>query len=224
MSTTYDDDLDHRDERGDELTDDELAEWADEARDRRLGWLMLVGGLIGAVAAFTLVIERMKLLADPSYVPSCSFNPVLSCGSVMQTDQASVFGFSNPLIGLAAFPVVAAVGAALLGGARLSRWYWAGLQVGVVLGIAFVGWLVVQSIYVIGALCPYCMVVWAVMIPLAWHVTLRNAEAGVLGEGVARSGAVRFLRSWSLLGIVLVYLVVVAMITEAFWWYWSTLG
>lgn len=223
MSTTYDDDLDHRD-GPDELTDAELAQWSAEVRDRRLGWLLLVGGLVGAVAAFTLVVERIKLLADPSYVPSCSFNPVLSCGSVMQTDQASVFGFSNPLIGLAAFPVVAAVGAAVLAGARLPRWYWAGLQVGVTFGIVFVGWLVVQSIYVIGALCPYCMVVWAVMIPIAWHVTLRNAEAGVLGRRVAGSGAVRLLRSWSLLGVVLVYLVVVVMITEAFWWYWSSLA
>ena len=30
----------------------------------------------------------------------------------------------------------------------------------------FVHWLIFQSLYRIGALCPYCMVVWAVTIPL----------------------------------------------------------
>ncbi|WP_277498110.1 MULTISPECIES: vitamin K epoxide reductase family protein [unclassified Nocardioides] len=192
-------------------------------RDRRLGWLLVVTGAVGFVAAVTLLLERIQLLVDPSYVPSCSLNPVLSCGSVMVTEQARVFGFPNPVIGVAAFPVVVAVGAGILAGASYARWFWAGLQAGVVLGAAFVAWLIAQSLYSINALCPYCMVVWAVVVPLAWHVTVRNAEAGVLGAGLARSGAVRAARRWSLLGVVAVYLVVVVLILERFWDYWSTL-
>lgn len=57
--------------------------------------------------------------------------------------------------------VVAATGASLLAGARFSRWYWLGLQIGVAAAAVFVHWLIVQSLYVLGALCPYCMVVWA---------------------------------------------------------------
>jgi len=38
------------------------------------------------------------------------------------------------------------------------------------------------------------MVVWAVMIPLFWTVTLRNAAAGALGAGVQRAGA--YLLTW----------------------------
>ncbi|MFW6773004.1 vitamin K epoxide reductase family protein [Nocardioides sp. CPCC 205120] len=192
-------------------------------RDRRLGWLLVVTGVVGFVAAVTLLLERIQLLIDPSYVPSCSLNPVLSCGSVMVTEQARVFGFPNPVIGVAAFPVVVAVGAGILAGASYARWFWAGLQVGVALGAAFVAWLIAQSLYSINALCPYCMVVWAVVVPLAWHVTVRNAEAGVLGAGLARSGVVRAARRWSLLGVVVVYLVVVVMVLERFWDYWSTL-
>ena len=48
----------------------------------------------------------------------------------------------------------------------LPRWYWAGLAAGTLLGTVFVHWLIFQSLYRIGALCPYCMVVWAVTIPL----------------------------------------------------------
>jgi len=37
-----------------------------------------------------------------------------------------------------------------------------------------VHWLIFQSLYRIGALCPYCMVVWVVTITVFWNVTLHN--------------------------------------------------
>ncbi|GAA1910806.1 vitamin K epoxide reductase family protein [Nocardioides hwasunensis] len=190
--------------------------------DRRLAWGLVVGGLIAFVAAFVLLLERLRLFEDSSYVPSCSINPVLSCGNVMESAQASLLGFPNPIIGVASFPVVIATGMALLGGARLARWYWAGLQVGVTVAMVFISWLVFQSLYRIGALCPYCMVVWVVVIPMFLYVTLRNVSAGVLGKGAAgRPAAV--LRDWHAPLLVLAYMVVVLLILERFWDYWSTL-
>ncbi|GAA3013484.1 hypothetical protein GCM10020229_26000 [Kitasatospora albolonga] len=47
-------------------------------------------------------------------------------------------------------------------------------------GIGFVTWLMTQTLYSIGALCPYCMVVWAAMIPLFWYTTLHNLRSGVI--------------------------------------------
>ncbi|MDT9593296.1 vitamin K epoxide reductase family protein [Nocardioides zeae] len=217
-STTVSDELD--------LTPDELREleaYDARHRDRRLAWLLVVAGAVGFVAAVTLLLERIQLLIDPSYVPSCSINPILSCGSVMTTEQARVFGFPNPVIGVAAFPVLLAVGAGILAGARYAAWFWRGLQLGVVLGAVFVGWLVWQSVYEIGALCPYCMVVWAVVIPLFWAVTRRNVDAGVLGAGLRDSAVGRALRSWSVLATALTYLLVIAVVLVEFWDYWSTL-
>lgn len=190
--------------------------------ERASAWLLLVGGLVGFSAAFALIVERIALLQDAGYTPSCSLNPVLSCGSVMTTDQASVFGFPNPLIGVAAFPVVAATGAVLLAGARLARWYWLGLQAGVTFGLVFVGWLMFQSLYRIGALCPYCMVVWAAMIPLFWYVTLRNATTGVLGTQLAESRVARVVAQWHLVVLTVVVVLVLGLIAEQFWYYWST--
>lgn len=192
-------------------------------RDAALGGWMVVGGLLGLAAAFTLMIEKLALLADPSYTPTCSINPVLNCGSIMRTDQAEAFGFPNPILGIAAFPVVAATGAMLLAGGRLARWYWLGLQAGVTLGAAFVAWLVFQSLYRIGALCPYCMVVWAVVVPLFWYVTLRNATAGVLGRRVAASGITRLAARWHTLVLAVPFILVIALIAERFWYYWTTL-
>lgn len=57
-----------------------------------------MGGLIGLVASAVLLIERIRLAEDSSYVPTCSINPVLSCGNVMESAQASLLGFPNPVI------------------------------------------------------------------------------------------------------------------------------
>jgi uncharacterized membrane protein len=137
-------------------------------------WLLTGGGAIGFVAAFVLAVERYKLLIDSSYTPSCSINKVLSCGSVMSQPQAALFGFPNPYLGIAGFAIVGTLGVVLLTGAKLPRWVWLGLQVGVTLAAVFLHWLMYQSVYSIGALCPYCMVVWAVTIPMFWYVTLYN--------------------------------------------------
>lgn len=190
---------------------------------RALGWLLLVGGIVGALAAGALTVEKIALLSDAAYVPSCSINPVLNCGSIMRTAQAEVFGFPNPLIGLAAFPVLAATGAGLLAGASYRRWYWLGLQVGVTLGAAFVAWLAFQSLYRINALCPYCMVVWAVVIPTFWVVTASNAARGTLGERFRRTALARSLHYYQPVLITLTFVAIAALITERFWDYWTTL-
>lgn len=216
------DKLDDDQPDGDQLDDDQLADdhSAGDHRPVKLAWLMLVGGFIALIASATLVIEKMNLLADPNYVPSCSFNPVLSCGSVMVTPQASVFGFANPIIGVAGFAAVMMVGAAVLAGARLRPWFWIGTQIGVTFGAVFIGWLQFQSIHVIGALCPYCMVVWAVMMPVFLFTTARNLKA--LGRW-RDSDALDIAGDMAWPALVAWVLVLVITIGFRFWYYWSTL-
>ena len=178
---------------------------------------VLVAGALGLAAAATLTVEKIEILIDPSYIPSCSLNPVLSCGSVMTTPQASAFGFPNSLIGIIAFTVVLVTGVLAVARVNLPRWYWAGLAIGTGLGVVFVHWLIFQSLYRIGALCPYCMVVWAVTIPLLVIVTSIALRADT-GTGVA---GVIYQWRWSL--VALWFTAVLLMILIRFWNYWSTL-
>ena len=69
--------------------------------EQKLGVLLLVGGLIGLVAAMVLLLEKLALLVNPDYIPFCNVSPVLSCGSVMTTPQAEAFGIPNPVLGIA---------------------------------------------------------------------------------------------------------------------------
>jgi uncharacterized membrane protein len=188
---------------------------------RGLATLLTAAGAIGFVAAFVLAVERIALLEDPDYVPTCSFNPILSCGSVMHTWQAEAFGFPNPLIGIAAFAVVTTIGVVLLTGATLPRWFWLGLEAGALFGVVFVHWLIIQSLYSIGALCPYCMVVWVVTIPIFWYVTVHNLQAGHLLP--AGAGLRRFAVRNRGLVLAVWYLVVTGLVLIRFWDYWSSL-
>lgn len=189
---------------------------------RPLAWLLLLGGLVGTATAVTLLVEKIALIADPEYVPTCSLNPVLSCGSIMSTPQAELLGFPNPVIGVAAFPVLVATGAALLGGTHLVRSYWLGLQVGVTMGAALVGWLIFQSLYRIGALCPYCMVVWALVLPIALYVTRHNLRSGALGARAKRWRATRVLVEWHAFVLASLLVLVTLLVAQRFWSYWVT--
>ena len=178
---------------------------------------VLIAGALGLTAATTLTIEKVELLIDPGYVPSCSINPVLSCGSVMVTPQASAFGFPNSLVGIVAFTVVLVTGVLAIAGVSLPRWYWIGLAAGTLLGTVFVHWLIFQSLYNIDALCPYCMVVWAVTIPLL-AVVASIALQPLAGNPVARAA---YQWRWSL--VALWFTALVLLILAQFWDYWSTL-
>jgi uncharacterized membrane protein len=70
-------------------------------------------------------------------------------------------------------------------------------------------WLVGQSLYVIGALCPWCMVVWAITIPIFWQVTTDNLASNRLSLGKSLSEIIVTLK-WIL--VASSYLIIMALI------------
>lgn len=180
-----------------------------------LGVLLTVAGALGLLAAAVLTVDRFRLLADPGATLACDLSPFVACGPVMTSRAGALLGFPNPLLGLAGFPVVVVTGVLLLGRTSLPRWYWRGLQVAVLLAAAFITWLQTQSLYVIGALCLWCLLVWAVTIPVVVAVTLHNAAAGHLGRRLARRG-----RRWQPYGVTVVavwYLLVLGTVGLRFY-------
>ena len=183
------------------------------ARHRPFGLVLLVTGVVGWVASAILVLERLELYEDAGHITSCDINPWVSCGRVMGTWQSELFGFPNPLIGIVAFAVVISTAMVVLSGARPGRWYWAGLQAGVTLGMVFVAWLWFQALFVIHILCLYCMIVWAAMIPLFLLLTVRNLAHGVIP---APPGVVRFATGWAGTLIAVAYVTVTGSVFVQF--------
>src|SRR5437868_7128426 len=148
--------------------------------EKILPWLLLIGGVIALVASIMLSIEVFDRLKNPHYVPVCNLNPILSCTSVADSKQAHAFGFPNYFIGIAGYAIVAAIGVVLLAGAKLAKWFWKLFEVGLLFAVAFVTWLQFETLYRIGALCIFCMIVWVCTIPIFLYTTLYNIQTGNL--------------------------------------------
>ena len=155
---------------------------------RAFGWVLVVAGAVGLVGAAWLAIEKYLKLIDPNHVASCSLNPFLDCGPAMASWQGTLLGFPNPYLGVAAFPVVMTIGVVVLTGARLPRWFWLTMRAVTTVAMGLILFLEWTSLYVLVVLCPFCMVVWAAMIPLFWYQVVHAVQEGYLkvGEGVKR--------------------------------------
>ncbi|MFE4637978.1 vitamin K epoxide reductase family protein [Streptomyces sp. NPDC056773] len=150
------------------------------AAPRALAWLLLITGAAGVLAAWVITLDKFLLLENPDFKPACSLNPVVSCGSVMKSEQAAAFGFPNPMLGLVAYGAVVCVGAGLLAGARHRGWFWLGLNAGMLFGVGFCSWLMVQSLYEINALCLWCCLTWVSTLVMFWAVTAHTVRTGIL--------------------------------------------
>lgn len=120
---------------------------------------MLLSACLSLTASFVLSVDAVTLAADPDAQLTCNISSVLSCGAVGVSSQAAVFGFPNAFLGLVAEPVVITIAVAGLGGVRFPRWFMFSAQVVYALGVVFAYWLFYQSMFHIGALCPWCLLV-----------------------------------------------------------------
>jgi hypothetical protein len=194
-----------------------------ESPNKRYAITLIWTGLLGWIAAFSLIVERIHLAEKPDEALSCDMSPFISCGSVMKTAQSHIFGFPNPIIGLAAFFAPILIGFAILAGARFALWFWRCFMVGIGMGLVFVLWLFTQSVFVIHVLCPYCMVAWVAMIPLFWRVFLHAAAEGIVDVPIKTIGFfVRWADSAWVFTLV-TELIAVLTIVIAFWSQWATL-
>ncbi|MBK3577952.1 vitamin K epoxide reductase family protein [Streptomyces sp. MBT65] len=163
-------------------TDSEPEHTAAEPRtvgsSRAFAVLLVITGAAGLLAAWVITIDKFKILegklAGKTFTPSCSINPIVSCGSVMESKQAAAFGFPNPMLGLVAYGIVICVGISLLTRVQFPRWYWLTFNFGTLFGVAFCTWLQFQSLYRINALCLWCSLAWVATITMFWYVTSFN--------------------------------------------------
>ncbi|MFD9376323.1 vitamin K epoxide reductase family protein [Streptomyces sp. NPDC059999] len=190
-----------------------------DAPGRGLAWLLVLTGAAGVLASWVITLDKFLLLEDPNFKPACSLNPVVSCGSVMKSDQAAAFGFPNPMLGLAAYAVVVCVGMGLLAGAHYRGWFWLGLNAGTLFGTVFCGWLMVQSLYEINALCLWCCLAWVATLLMFWAVTAHTVAAGILpAPGPVRGFFTEF--GWAPPAL---HLGVISMLILTRWWeFWTS--
>lgn len=120
---------------------------------------MLLASVASLWASFVLSIDAVVLAENPAAELGCNINAVISCGTVATAWQSSLLGFPNAFLGLIAEPVVLTIAVASLGGVKFPRWFMFAAQIVYLIGFLFAYWLFYQAMFVIGALCPWCMLV-----------------------------------------------------------------
>lgn len=188
-------------EEFEELTDQELLELelaltAPRHSNKRIFGAMLVGALISLLAAFVLAVDAIALAANPNEALSCNINAVLNCGTVALSWQAEAFGFPNVFLGLMFEPMVITMALIGLSGVKLPRWLAITEQVIYGFATLFAIWLFIQSMFVIGAMCPWCLCITYVT-PLIFltlmHYNIREDNIWRTGRG--RELARKFVRN-----------------------------
>ena len=184
-----------------------------------LPYIFIIGGVVGLIASFILTIEHIDIVKDPLHQLSCSIDPVLACGPIMNSKEATIFGFPNPLIGLVVFGAQIMLGAVMLAGAKMKSWFWKLYGLITAGSLTFSLWLIYHSLYIIEAICIYCFVVWLLVFATSWYLF-----QFMLAENHIKTISARlkkFLRKHHGDMLAIIYLILAILILNKFWYYYG---
>lgn len=125
--------------------------------------VMLVASMVALIVSFILSAETLKLARNPKALLDCDINSVLSCSTVAESWQSEIIKFGglsypNAFFGIAAESVFVTIAVLGLVRIRMPRWFAACTWFGALAALAYAYWLFAQSVFVIQALCPWCLV------------------------------------------------------------------
>lgn len=151
-------------------------------------YLLIILSIVGLLASAILMNDTVKLANNPDVILPCNINPLLSCTSINTKWQSHVFGFPNPILGITAFAMLIALGLGLVyevideelgDGSKVRRarkYFWTLVNYGTLASFIFVMWFFYESVFKIGSLCLYCMIVWTVTWPTFLYTTIWNLK------------------------------------------------
>ena len=151
-----------------------------DGRPLELGIFLAVASIAGFFSAFRLTVDKVGTFTEPDVAPSCNVSFLVQCGKNLASWQGSLFGFPNPVIGIGGWSALFMIAVLIISGVSFARWFWIAINVGITLALAFVIFLITESIFGLGTLCPWCMATWSVVIPSFWLISLYNLKAAHL--------------------------------------------
>lgn len=164
-------------------------------RDNR--WIfasMLIGAILSLIAAFVLSVEALQLAKNPDAALSCSVNVIINCATVAKHPSAEMLGFPNSFIGLMVEPVIITVAIAGLIGMAFPRRFMFLAQIGYTLGFIYALVLFYISMFIIQALCPWCLLVTASTTFVVFAITRYNIrENNLYLPKKAQKAALKFI-------------------------------
>lgn len=128
--------------------------------------IALIASVVALIVSFVLSAETLFLARNPNTTLSCDINSTLSCSAVANSWQAEFirFGslsFPNAFFGIAAESVFITIAVLGLTRLRFPRWFAIATWFGSLAALCYSYWLFTQSMFVIQALCPWCLLLMA---------------------------------------------------------------
>lgn len=143
-------------------------------RHKRSFITILMSSLLSLWASLVLAIDAIKLAADKDSDLSCNINAIISCGKVGISWQSNLLGFPNAYLGLMFEPMIITIAVAALGGVVFPNWFMRTALGVYSIGLMFALWLFFQSYFIIGAFCPWCLLVTFSTISVFSHMVRVN--------------------------------------------------
>lgn len=182
-------------------------------RTRHIGygiWL-IVASVVGWWAAFQLTMDKFISLENPKARLGCDISVFVQCGTNLDSWQGSVFGFPNPIIGVAGWVAVLVMGVAVIAGVRFPRWFWGLFGLGVTAAFVFVAWLIGQTFFDLHTLCPWCGLTYLVVIPTFLTTVVELGRNGTLSRRKSVQDAFGRLMAWTPLASIVAFAIVIAL-------------
>lgn len=192
-------------------------------------YLLITLSLVGLFASFFLMLDTISLMENPETDLPCNLNPFISCGNAILSKQGQIFGFPNPILGLISFSLLFGVALSLIYHvipeenlisrnfpSRSKKIFWALVNLGTLASIIFVIWFAYESLYVLGSLCLYCLVVWLVTWPIFLYTTIWNIKEGHFSFKKTCRPLDAFLEKHHILLLILGYILLAVLIFAKF--------
>ncbi|KAB7790001.1 vitamin K epoxide reductase family protein [Bifidobacterium leontopitheci] len=124
--------------------------------------IMLVASAAALFVSLMLAAETLQLARHPGEKLGCDVNGIISCTDVAQSWQAEFIKFAglsfpNAFFGIAAESVFVTVAVIGLAKVVVPRWFAICTWLGGLAALLYAYWLFTQSMFVIRALCPWCL-------------------------------------------------------------------
>ena len=126
------------------------------------GLLVALGGAVSLAAALMLTLEAYWRALEPNKTFMCDVNEKLSCSVVADSWQAQLLSLPegpvpNAVLGVVAFSVITTLGVVYACRFKAPAWFDWCFRIGVLACLIFSTWLLQQSMFVIKAMCPWCL-------------------------------------------------------------------
>jgi len=122
-----------------------------------LSILIIIFGLFGFVAAFTLTVEKFDVLRNPNTELACNINSVFNCSTVMKSVYAEAWGIPLSLLGVAGYPATILVGLIYIDRKKTNLILSYLVTLGPLGAFSLSMYFMFVTAYFIGAFCPWCV-------------------------------------------------------------------